>query len=977
MESKKVNYNHFMKTYPILIFLVLFFFVSLSSYGQRPTDQTRPERKFTGQVIDGAAKTPMIGANVLIKTVTDSLLRGTVTGADGRFEIARPFIPEVKLEITFLGYKTITKIHSMREPVELGELILLEDTKVLGEVLVQGVSVVGEQKGDTTSFNANAFKTQTNAQAEDLIRKMPGITFQGGQIQAQGEQVQKILVDGREFFGSDPNIALRNLPADAIDRVEVLDQRSDQSRLTGFDDGSYTKTINIILRSDKKNGSFGRTYAGYGNDDRYAAGGSVNFFKGDQRISVLGLFNNINQQNFSSQDLAGLTANASAGAGRGGGMMGGMGGGGFGGGQWGGGGGNSNFLVGNSGGIVTTNALGLNYSDKWGKKVNVSGSYFFNNTANSLRQITNRETVVNANLRQFYEENLINTVKNSNHRANARIEADINDKNSIVLTPSLSFQDNSTFSDRDALTRNSLGDSLSALRSISNATTKAVNLSNNLTYRYKFDKKGRTLSTEVFTAWSNRDQDSDLLAASREFRRNLVDTATQETYSLNEGFNYRVNLTFTEQLSKNAIGTFGYQVGNNATAADQKTFQIDEERKALLDTALSNEFDNKFITQRLRSGYAYNKDAWSINVNMDYQNARLDNEAFFPVPGTFNRSFNNFLPSANLNYRNRKTGFSWRVRYRTSTNEPSVAELQNVVNNQNPLNLRVGNPDLGQSYNHNIFANISKINLEKSRTLFLFVTHSVTSDFIGNSTFLTTRDTLINNEILLRSGGQLSRPVNLDGNIRSSFFLTYGAPLKKLKTQFNINTRVSFNRTPGLINGISNLNDNTTLSQGLTFNSNISQNVDFSISTTGSYNIVNSSLQQNLNNNFYQQESNMRLYFSSKNGKFFMGNNVAHSLYSGLSEGFNQNFWLWNMEGGFRFAKNNKAEIKAVLFDVLNQNNSISRTISDVAVTDVFTNVLTRYGMITFTYILGNFKQPAAQPQEPWMMGRPQGGRTW
>ncbi|MCE2776655.1 MAG: TonB-dependent receptor family protein [Algoriphagus sp.] len=950
--------------------------MSLSSYGQRPTDQARPERKFTGQVIDGAAKTPMIGANVLIKTVTDSLLRGTVTGADGRFEIARPFIPEVKVEITFLGYKTITKIHSMREPVELGELILLEDTKVLGEVLVQGVSVVGEQKGDTTSFNANAFKTQTNAQAEDLIRKMPGITFQGGQIQAQGEQVQKILVDGREFFGSDPNIALRNLPADAIDRVEVLDQRSDQSRLTGFDDGSYTKTINIILRSDKKNGSFGRTYAGYGNDDRYAAGGSVNFFKGDQRISVLGLFNNINQQNFSSQDLAGLTANASAGAGRGG-PMGGMGGGGFGGGQWGGGGGNSNFLVGNSGGIVTTNAMGLNYSDKWGKKVNVTGSYFFNNTANSLRQITNRETVVNANLRQFYEENLINTVKNNNHRANARIEADLNDKNSIVLTPSLSFQDNSTFSDRDALTRNSLGDSLSALRSISNATTKAVNLSNNLTYRYKFDKKGRTLSTEVFTAWSNRDQDSDLLAASREFRRNLVDTATQETYSLNEGFNYRVNLTFTEQLSKNAIGTFGYQVGNNATAADQKTFQVDEERKALLDTALSNEFDNKFITQRLRSGYAYNKDAWSVNVNMDYQNARLDNEAFFPIPGTFNRSFNNFLPSANLNYRNRKTGFSWRVRYRTSTNEPSVAELQNVVNNQNPLNLRVGNPDLGQSYNHNIFANISQINLEKSRTLFLFVTHSVTSDFIGNSTFLTTRDTLINNEILLRSGGQLSRPVNLDGNIRSSFFLTYGAPLKKLKTQFNINTRVSFNRTPGLINGVSNLNDNTTLSQGLTFNSNISQNVDFSISTTGSYNIVNSSLQQNLNNNFYQQESNMRLYFSSKNGKFFMGNNVAHSLYSGLSEGFNQNFWLWNMEGGFRFAKNNKAEIKAVLFDVLNQNNSISRTISDVAVTDVFTNVLTRYGMITFTYILGNFKQPAAEPQQPWMMGRPQGGRTW
>jgi len=294
-----------MKTNFLILVIFFYFFVAYSAFGQRTGEQSRPERKFTGQVIDGAANAPMIGANILIKTVTDSLLRGTVTGADGRFELARPFIPEVKLEITFLGYKTITKIHSMREPVELGELILLEDTKVLGEVVVQGVSVVGEQKGDTTSFNANAFKTQTNAQAEDLIRKMPGITFQGGQIQAQGEQVQKILVDGREFFGSDPNIALRNLPADAIDRVEVLDQRSDQSRLTGFDDGNYTKTINIILRSDRKNGSFGRMYAGYGDDDRYAAGGSVNFFKEDQRISILGLFNNINQQNLPSQDLAG------------------------------------------------------------------------------------------------------------------------------------------------------------------------------------------------------------------------------------------------------------------------------------------------------------------------------------------------------------------------------------------------------------------------------------------------------------------------------------------------------------------------------------------------------------------------------------------------------------------------------------------------------------------------------------------------
>ena len=964
-----------MKKFYLLIILIFSFLTHHQASGQRQTDPARPERKFTGKVIDGVTHTPMIGAKVLIKTVTDSLLRGTVTGANGEFELARPSIPEVKFEISFLGYKTITRIHSFRESVELGDLILLEDTKLLGEVVIQGQNVVGEQKGDTTSFNANAFKTQANAQAEDLIRKMPGITMQNGQVQAQGEQVQRILVDGREFFGSDPSIALRNLPADAVERVEVLDQRSDQSRLTGFDDGNYTKTINIILREDRKNGSFGRAYGGYGTDDRYSAGGSINLFKGDQRFSILGLFNNINQQNFSSQDLAGVTANSSAGGGMRG-MGGGRPGGGGGGGQW-GGGGNNNFFVGNTGGIVATNALGLNYSDKWGKKVNFTGSYFFNNTTNTLRQITNRETVISENLRQNYEENLINTVDNYNHRANARIEADLDEKNSIILTPSLSFQTNNTFSDRDAFTRTSAGDSLSALRSITTAETQALNISNNLTYRYKFDKKGRTFSTEIFTGWNNRDQLSDLLAASRDFRRNRIDTTLQETESINRGFNYRINGTWTEPLSEKSIGTLGYQVGNNKTRADQKTSVLDDERRAVLDTALSNEFDNKFITQRLRSGYAYNSGNWNVNLNLDYQYAKLDNEAFFPEEGVFVRSFNNVLPSANVNFRNRETGFSWRLRYRTDTDEPGVSELQNVVNNQNPLNLSVGNPNLAQSFNHNFFGNISKINLEKSRTLFMFVNYAATNNFIGSNTFITATDTLINGEILLRPGGQITQPVNLDGNWRSTFFLTYGAPIKGIKTQFNTNTRINFNRIPGIINGEKNINDNLGLSQGVTFSSNISKNVDFSVQTTGTYTIVNSSLQQNLDNNFYQQETNLRLFLASQNGKLFIGNNVAHTLFTGLSEGFNQNFWLWNIEGGVRFAKNNKAELKVVVFDLLNQNNSISRTISDVAVTDVFTNVLTRYGMLTFTYIIGNFKQPAAEPQQPWQMGRPPGGRTW
>lgn len=924
----------------------------------------RPQIKLTGIVMDGSTKTPMNGANILIKTLADSLLLGGVTDAQGKFEINRPMIPQVKIEIKFIGYETITRTHSFRDPADLGTLVLNEDTQTLGEVVIEGQSPVGEMRGDTTSFNASAFKTQQNAQAEDLIRKLPGVTIQNGEVQAQGETVQKILVDGREFFGSDPNIALRNLPADAIDRVEVLDQRSDQSRLTGFDDGTYTKTINIILREDRKNGQFGRAYAGYGTDDRYSAGGSINLFSGDRRISILGLANNINQQNFSSQDLAGVNANSSSGGGRGRGR------GGF-------GGGNNNFNAGNSNGINTTNSLGLNYSDKWGQKVNFTGSYFFNNSANKLQQITNRETVVNENLTQFYQENLISTTDNYNHRVSGRLEADLNEKNSFIVTPNISIQNSKSFSDRDALTTASTGDSLSALRSINSAENKTYNISNNITYRYKFDKKGRTFSTDINTTWSNRDQYSDLLAASIDYNRDRLDTTLQETYTLSKGFNYRINATLTEPLGEKSIGTLGYQVGNNKSDSDQKTYVLGAEQGIyMLDTALSNEFINKFITQRLRTGYAYSNNGLNLNFNLDYQNAQLNNEAFFPEAGVFKRSFNNLLPGASLSYRNRETGVSYRLRYRTNTDEPNVSQLQNVVNNQNPLNLSIGNPNLGQSYNNNIFVNMSKINMEKNHTMFMFVNYSGTSNYIGSSTFITAQDTLINGEILLRPGGQISQPVNLDGNFRTTFFFTYGTPIKGFKTQFNMNTRVNFNRIPGLINGEKNLNDNLSLRQGITFTSNISENVDFTLSTTGNYNIVNSSLQSTQDNNYYVQESNLRLYYSPNGGKLFIGNNLNHSLYSGLSEGFDQNFWLWNIEGGYRFAKNNKAELKVMIFDLLNQNNSIQRTISDVSVTDVFTNVLTRYGMLTFTYIIGNFKQPESS-NNPWERRRPGGSRTW
>lgn len=957
-----------MKISTLRLFLLLFLIAySFASHAQR--GESRGQEMFLkGKVVEGTNQETMIGANVLVKTVTDSLLLSTVTGVYGAFEIGRPRIPSVKLEIIFLGYQKITRIHNRGDALDLGTLVLIEDSKLLGEVVIEGQIMVGEVKGDTTSFNANAFKTRENADAEDLVRKIPGVTIQNGEIQAKGETVQKVLVDGREFFGNDPFLALRNLPADVIDRVEILDQRSDQSRLTGFDDGNYARTINIVTQPGKRNGQFGRVYAGAGTQERYAAGGNLNFFKGDKRISIIGLFNNINQQNFSSQDLVGVTA---GGQGGGGGRPGG-------GGGRPGGGGNNNFLVGQDQGIITTNSLGLNYSDKFGQKMNFTGSYFFNSTQNNLFKLTNREIILSETNRQFYDERLINNVKNNNHRINSRIEYDLNPKHAIIITPSINFQNNTNYSDRDGLNLSAIRDPLSSARTLSDATTEGYNISNNFVYRYKFEKPKRTLSTTVFTSWNKRDQLSELIAANRDYIRDINDTINQETFGLSDGFNYRATLQLTEPVGENYLVTMSYQVGNNKTASDQKTFSmIPELGIMVLDTALSNVFDNKFIVQRPSVGYSYNFKNWNVNANLDYQYAVQDNESFFPQEQTFNRSFSNFLPGMNASYRNQQKGTSLRLRYRTNTQEPGVNQLQNVINNQNPMQLSIGNPNLGQAFSHTVFTNYSKINLEKSKTFFTFLFLSVTEDFIGNNTFVAQTDTLVNGEVLLRPGGQISRPENLSGQFRSRLFVTYGTPIKKLKSQFNLNSSMSYNRTPGMINGQINFNDNIDLSQGLTLTSNISKDVDFTFSTTGTYTIVNSSLQANLNNDYYIQNTNVRFYYSPNNGKLFVSNVVGNNFFRGLSPGLDQSVWLWNIEAGYRFMKGNKGEVKLSIFDLLNQNNAIARTVNDVTIEDTFTRVLTRYALLSFTYNLGNFKQPERGGDQP--TGRPWGGggRSW
>jgi hypothetical protein len=284
--------------------------------------------KISGTVIDSVSQNPLIGANVALESTYDnSIISGTASDANGRFEIsAAP--GSYKLSVSFVGFGNFSRrIFVQDKNQDLGKIMLAES--ILSEVTVEGRIPPAVLKNDTVEYNANAFKTNPDATAEDLVEKMPGISVQNGKVQAQGEDVKQVLVDGKPFFGSDAKATLKNIPAEMIDKVQVFDQGSDQSRFSGFDDGNTQKTINIISKPEYRSGTFGRVYGAAGHDDnlkdgdvRYKAGGVLNSFKDSRRITVLGQFNNTNEQNFSTDDLAGVMG------GGGGGSRGGPGGGG-------------------------------------------------------------------------------------------------------------------------------------------------------------------------------------------------------------------------------------------------------------------------------------------------------------------------------------------------------------------------------------------------------------------------------------------------------------------------------------------------------------------------------------------------------------------------------------------------------------------------------------------------------------------------
>ncbi len=920
---------------------ILFIFVCISSnlFGQ-----------FSISGVVKANNDGLVGAEVMLYKMNSDQSFGTLTDNLGRYRIEGVETGEYRLVISYLGFKKYRKRITIDSDQELESISLIEDAIEIDGVEITGSMIQAIQKGDTTVFNAGAFKTLPDADAKDLIAKIPGIVIEGGTVKANGEDVQKVTVDGREFFGNDPNIALNALPAEIIEKIEIIDEQSEQSRFTGFNDGNTTKTINIVTKQDKRNGEFGKIYAGYGEDDRYQAGGNINIFNGNQRTSFIGLSNNINQQNFSTEDLLGVVGSSGnrrrGRGGRGGGSR--------------GRGGLNNFLIGQQEGIASTHSIGVNFTEKFSDKVDFSGSYFFNNSDNTSIQDIEQEYFGGREDGDLYSEDNTTLSDNMNHRFQGRLDIKFNDKNSLTIRPRLSWQKNDLLE-----TANTEFLRLDNIPDISNniyeSNQSGYNLNNSILYRHAFEKRGRTISLSF--EHSNGPGDGNTSLNSIQYMDTLSITETNQlSESERRAIGFEAELSYTEPISETSRLMFNYEVEKDNGENVESTYEGETIAANAQIDGLSNDLDNDELTNTFGAGYQWRKGKTMLMARARLEHTNISASQTLPSQFSTDKSYFNFVPFLMLRMDLTKTS-NLRLFYRPRTSNPSATQLSETIDNSNPLQLSKGNIDIDQSFQHSLFARYSLTNNKKGTVFYLFAGGDYSNNYIGEKTYLSGRGVALYDELGINTNAQLTLPENMTGYYNLRSYVTIGIPVTAIKSKLNFNISGNYSNTPSIVNDQKNDSRNATLGFGVNLTSNISENVDFTISSTTNIGEAKNSILQELNTNYLNQQSGLKLEVIFPYGITWR-NQVTHQIYSGYGDEFDDSFLLGSMSIGKKFLKNNRAEISISVFDLFNQNQAISRNVTGTYIESIASNVLQRYFMLNFRYDLRHFgKASSSQSQ--------------
>ncbi len=885
-----------------------------------------------GSLKDSIANRALNSATVsLVYAKDSSLVSFSRTNEAGVFNFKNVAPGNYLISVSYVGYvpKWVPVLTGTDKIVEMG-LIYMNDVNTMSTVTVTARRPPVVINGDSVEFNSENFKTAPNAVVEDLLKKMPGMEVdKAGGITVNGKKVTKVFVNGKEFFTGDPVMATKNLPADAVDKIQVYDRKSDQAMFTGIDDGSEETAINLKLKKDRNKSTFGKLNGGAGTPSVFDLQGNVNVINNDEQLSAIGGANNTNRQNFSGRNIINFSGGGGGRPGAGGGVT-------------------VNFSGGsgetdaNAQGIADTYSIGGNYSNLFNdKKTEFNANLSVSDVTRNNNSFSKTQNLTPGN--SFNRISNANSIAgNKQQNFGSTIDHKVTDNFSFRFTPSLGLQQTTNYSEDSTQTYLTNGNLLNSNTTMSSSASDAVNAASTLLLRKKFAKKGRTISSTITQSFNRSNSTGNQYTEQLSYLNNkLTNDSILDQKNIRKGENssYSANVIYTEPLGKKSLLEFNTYLSKSIGSSSRKIYDYSSltDGYGVLNTRLTNEFNSEYTYSGGGMSYRSNQKKYNFATGFSIQKAVLDGENI-SAKTKLSQSFQDILPNATFRYNFSQTK-NLNIDYRTSTNQPSITQLQPVLDQSNINRQSIGNPDLKRSYVHNL-----NIRFFSSKIL-------AGKNFFSTLNASTTNNSIVNYDSVLPNRTILTKPVNVDGAYRINTSLNYGFGIKKLKSRLSFGLNAGLNNNISYANGLLNTIVTKSTGPSMSYTYIVDDVIDINLTARYSFSQTTNEVNPNLNTNFLTKVfgADMTNYLPFN---IVLNQSLNYAINTGRAEGFNTAIPIWNASFSKFFLKNKRAEIKMSAFDLLNKNIGINRNVSQNQIVDRSYNVISQYFMLTFTYSL-------------------------
>lgn len=894
--------------------MVLLFAGTLSSLAQTKNITV------TGSVIESDTREAAVQATVQLLSLPDSTyVTGAATLAGGKFTLPKVSAGKYVLKVSYIGFLTKLiplKLSANKTNNDLGTITLESDAILLKEAVITAEAPPVTMKEDTTVYSASAYRVAEGAMLEELVKKLPGAEVsEDGKITINGKEVKKIMVDGKEFFSDDPNKSMKNLPVNMVENVKAYDRKSDMARITGIDDGEEETVLDLTVKKGMKQGWIGNLIAGYGSEERYEGGVMVSRFKDDSSFSLIGSANNTNGKGFSEFGDAGQGMSGNAGS-----------------------------------GITSSESLGINYARDT-KRLQVGGNIQYGHSDNDARRKTSSEEFLGNDLSTF--GNSENTSRRKRHdiRGDFRLEWRPDTVTTIIFRPNISYSQTTTKSTSWSETLNNTQGPINDKEGNSYSKSNNLSLNGRLQMFRRLNNKGRNISLGANFGYSDGDTESDTYSLTEyyNFENDSIDETDRHNIRNTDSRNWSVSASYTEPIFKNHFLQLRYEYSHRKRLAESLIYDnllVDYNRYPnnyvdSLSSKVENFYDNHTVDLSIRG--VHPKMMYNAGLGLTPQSSLSKT--------TIGPNANNKLPRQNvLNFSPQvmfRYSFSKQhtlmFRYRGRSEAPNIEYLQEVIDQNDPLNIQYGNPNLKPSFTHNIMLFYNKYIPESMRSYAFNMFFTGTQNSVANK--------LTFNEI---SGGRITEKVNVNGNWNARGFFSFNTPFKNRKFTISSNTNANFSNAVSYTS--LNRNEDAVLSttRSLRAGERITGNYrsdyfDISLNASMNYNLTRNNKQTNSNRETFDY------YFGGNTNitlpkQFYLSTDLNYRIMRGYGEGFKNNEVIWNAQISKNILKNNAGTIRLKIYDILQQQSNLSRSITETRISDTEYNTLNSYFMVHFVY---------------------------